>query len=307
MTGFGTRNSSACERCPPARPAAWRARALVAGLTITVGATPTPLVRAAAPGNKAACVNAYEQAQRLRKASKLVEANEELRTCEQACPSTLRADCEQWRVDTEQRTPTLSITALDAQGHEAQAVRVVMDEQPLAVVLDGRPIPVDPGAHVFRFESDTSLPVTLQLAVREGEKNRLVSVRLERPSESPSAGRSALDDHRTSPGLGFYIAAGVGAVGLIGAGYFSAARVNDVGTLADCKPSCAATDVRNANVDLYLAATSLVVALAGGGCAVYLLFRDPPHAAGRVSLGLPLIFGLTPEGSGLRATLGARF
>jgi hypothetical protein len=152
--------------------------------------------------DKEVCIRSYEQSQRFRKVNKLVEAKAELVTCQDSCPAKLRADCSQWVEDTEKRTPTIVVDAQDAAGHALGAVRVVVDEQLLAMHIDERPIPVDPGDHVVRFESQSLPPVVMRLVLREGEKNRRISVRFDpqrgasptpsqAPVESPATPASA--------------------------------------------------------------------------------------------------------------------
>jgi hypothetical protein len=55
---------------------------------------------------------------------------------------------------------------------------VLVDGELVTDRLDGHAFPLDPGAHVVRFEraSGTARVIDMPLVVRQGEKNRLVSV-----------------------------------------------------------------------------------------------------------------------------------
>ena len=74
--------------------------------------------------------------------------------------------------DVEKEIPTIVFEVKDGDGNDVSAVRVVMDGGELVPCLDGKSITVDPGEHVFRFESSSGKAVTRNYILREGEKNR---------------------------------------------------------------------------------------------------------------------------------------
>src|SRR5262249_17034964 len=68
--------------------------------------------------------------------------------------------------------PSLVFAARDARGSDIFDVGVVLDGKRLVERLDGRPVEVDPGQHVVRFEAKDYEAVEQRVLVREGEKAR---------------------------------------------------------------------------------------------------------------------------------------
>ncbi|HEY1694983.1 MAG TPA: hypothetical protein VGG39_22600 [Polyangiaceae bacterium] len=147
-----------------------RVTAIAAALAI-LGAAP-----GARADEKQACIDASEAAQQLRSDGKLTEARARLLACARPeCPGLVRQDCSQWLTEVLAALPSVVLGARDAQGRDRFDVRVSIDGAPYAQRLDGKPIVIDPGRHVFRYEAgsqDASPPVELDVLVREGEKNR---------------------------------------------------------------------------------------------------------------------------------------
>ncbi|WP_438002208.1 hypothetical protein WMF26_24065 [Sorangium sp. So ce185] len=162
-------NAPSPARARPARPLAL---AVAAALALT-GA------RADAQPHKRACAAAYERAQGLRRDGKLLAAREALIACSQpTCPAAAVADCGPWLAEVEKSLPTVVIAAKDAHGRERLDVRVLVDGRPLAAALDGKALPVDPGPHTFRYEPASGPAVEERVLIREGEKNRAITVTL---------------------------------------------------------------------------------------------------------------------------------
>ena len=68
--------------------------------------------------------------------------------------------------------PTLILAAQDGSGNDLYDVKVSRDGASLATALDGRPLRVDPGEHVFVFEQAGQAPVEKRLVLREGDRDR---------------------------------------------------------------------------------------------------------------------------------------
>lgn len=102
-----------------------------------------------------------------------------------ACPAVIRTQCADWLADLEARMPTIVLGARDVAGHDIARVRVMFDGRELTTVLDGRPVEVDPGSHRLRFDAEGHRGLEMDLVVRTGEKNRLVSAVLEPEHPSP--------------------------------------------------------------------------------------------------------------------------
>jgi hypothetical protein len=265
-------------------------------------------VRGESVADKASCVRAYESAQRLRKAAKLVAADEQLSACKAVCPAALRVDCDQWQADNRARIATLAITALDPEGHGLTDVRVIVDDELRAPRLDGEPLAVDPGDHVLRFERDSGAAVTERVSLREGERNRAIAIRFE--AARAAAAAPPVDAGPTrGPSTAVYASGAVGVLGLVGLVVFGVRRANDIATLDRCRPSCLRSDVESANIDLVLTGGSLLLALGGAGAAAYLLWGPMGQPAPGSTSGAPraVVVAIAPERSGVGAMLAGSF
>ncbi|WP_437312016.1 hypothetical protein [Sorangium sp. So ce388] len=139
-------------------------------------------IDARAQPSKRACAAAYERAQGLRRDGKLIAAREALIACSQpTCPAAAVADCGPWLAEVEKSLPSVVIAAREAGGRERLDVRVLVDGRLLAAALDGKALPVDPGPHTFRYEPAGGPAVEERVLIREGEKNRAITVVLGAP------------------------------------------------------------------------------------------------------------------------------
>jgi len=259
------------------------------------------LARAEGPSTKAECAAAYEQAQELRTNGKLREAHKNLGTCSQdSCPSFIKTDCSQWLGEVEQELPTIMISAKDQSGEDTTAVSVTIDGELVASELDGKAIEVDPGVHKLRFEIQGAHAVEQKLVVRQGEKERAVSVSFaaaapEPPVDdaSPYAGGAAPDqgaprdepskdtEARGRPGSMrpyAYVAGGIGAAGIASFAIFGALGHSAKSDLdaSGCKPHCSQSDVDSIKTKYVLADVSLGIGVAGLGTGVALFLLSQP-------------------------------
>ena len=120
------------------------------------------------------CIDSNAKAQALRRSGKLSAAREQLATCvDRACPAMVRDDCAKRLDELDRLQPTIVLGAQDANGVDVIAVSVSIDGRPLTSKLDGRPLEVDPGPHVFEFQSAGRPTETRTLVLKEGEKGRI--------------------------------------------------------------------------------------------------------------------------------------
>ena len=184
--------------------------------------------RTACADAKMQCVESYEAAQKLRQEGKLRASRAELLKCSsEACPPSLRKDCAPWLREVEDALPTVVLAARAADGHDLVDVRVTFDGAPLVDQLDGRAVAVDPGVHVFRFETSGLAPVDERVVVREGQKLRALQATF---TPAPTAMRAAplaqTPPAEPAPGaprpvpIAAYVLGGVGVVALGAAAYF---------------------------------------------------------------------------------------
>ncbi len=138
--------------------------------------------------DKMSCIAADTDGQSLRLAGKLLQARKRLAVCGAAsCPTLVRDDCLERIADLEVAQPTVVFTATNGDGRALTAVRVTVDGVVVANLLDGRPLPVDPGEHLFGFDALGRITAEMRLTLHEGEKRVRHAVVLHTESGDPVA------------------------------------------------------------------------------------------------------------------------
>lgn len=241
-------------------------------LAFVAAAASVPSIASAAPPDTHTCIAAFDDGQRLRSDGKLRAAREKLLVCSQReCPGVLREDCAGVLREVELAIPTIVLSASDREGHDLADVAVTLAGQPLATRLEGRAVSVDPGRLALTFERKPWAPVTVEIVVAEGEKNRNVRATLGPPpgsdpykpaDEAPASERSL---------AGWAVPIGLGVVGAGALAFAGATRIR-IGNEADdlraaCAPECPpadrdrlASDLATANVALGVGLASLAIA-----------------------------------------------
>ncbi|MGH7296183.1 MAG: hypothetical protein ACRELB_14675, partial [Polyangiaceae bacterium] len=237
-----------------------------------------------------ACATASDNAQPLRRAGKLGAARDQLRICvKKGCPTIVRDDCASQLNEIDKVMPTVVFAATDAEGRDLSAVNVRMGDELLVDHLDGTPIAVDPGEHLFRFEAAGSPAAVKKLVLHEGEKERRVAVAFAAPSTSSpyevpgEHAEGAIEAPTRWPG---YVALGLGVAGLAVGVIFTVSAVNQNSTLAgECtNGGCDAKyqpQITLYDEDRVLAGIGYGVAIIGAGVGTYLLLASgssPPRA-----------------------------
>ena len=213
---------------------------------LAVFSAPAMTTTRAHADEKEACVIASEKAQQLRIGGKLGEAREQLNVCGRAeCPRLIQQDCTQWMSELLAMLPSVVPGAKDRKGRDLIDVRVLVDGKVATESLDGKPIVVDPGVHMFRFERKGSVAVEEQVVARQGETNRMLTITL--------AGDEAVNGDGTvaprveaprGPPIAAFVLGGLGVVALGVAGYLGLSGNADARNLRDtCAPNCAKSDV----------------------------------------------------------------
>jgi hypothetical protein len=258
----------------------------------------------------AACIEANEAAGPLKQSGKLREARASLRLCSSdSCPIAVRKDCIAGATQLDVDVPTITFSVQGPDGNDLSAVTVKLDGQPLLDHLDGKAVDVDPGSHVFRFETAGLPAVEKTIVVSQGVKNRQEQVTLGEPKrpvpvvvpppQRPPAPQSRLRSNGILvAGGGLIVLAGGAVAGLVATLEWSAAK-DACGSKfpATCtNPSLAASD-RSATVT---AGTVADIAL-GIGAAMVLLAPAP----GAQTTGLRLTPVIGPTTTGLM--LGGSF
>jgi hypothetical protein len=299
---------------------------VAAGALATLAA---PAVAFADGGEKAACIAASDEAQQLKLDGKLTLARTRLLACARAeCPAIVKQDCGQWLAEVDAALPTVVFGARDADGRDLFAVRVLEDGVMVADHLDGRALPVDPGPHLFRFETAAVGVVEVRVLARAGERNRAITAAFPTPPGSrPAAATPTAERPATAPvvrgapagstppspnAVGSaaapspvaWVAGGVALVALGTALYFEVAQISDYDHLSSsCAGHCPADQVDHVGTERWIAGVSAGVGVVAAGVATYFFLSHPRATAS----GASLAFDVAPLSRGGVATLTAHF
>ena len=127
--------------------------------------------------DKAACIAASEGADRLDDAGKLIELRDRLAFCARdACPTLVRQECVNRLEALEKRIPTIIVRATDDHGADIVDARVLVDDKVIAEQIDGKPIKLDPGAHVVRVRPASGGSKVQKVVAAEGDHLRPVTL-----------------------------------------------------------------------------------------------------------------------------------
>ncbi len=275
--------SRAGSRLPSASPATSRAlRASVAFGFAAFGF----LTSAEAFADTQSCVTAHASGQREAKAGRLKLASELYTSCgsDSACPEQLRAECTELLEKTRAATPSVILSVLDENGADMVAVKVYSTEELIADTLDGRAMALDPGKHHLRFILPGGEVLSSDVLVREGEKNRLIQVRVEPKVKAPELAATPTATEPAAPALppppppakppvAAWVATGFAIAGAGVFGTFAYLGSQDKKDLDACAPSCSRTleGTRDSMKTKYLVADiGLGAAAVSTAVAVYL-------------------------------------
>src|SRR5580700_2079532 len=266
--------------------------------------------RADEASEKAACISASDEGQQLRDDGKYTRAREAFERCaRESCPVLLRVDCVHWLLDLDQSSASVVINAKDAKGNDLVDVTVSVDGQVLVSKLDGKPIPVDPGAHLFRYEAAGLAPMEEHAVIHAAEKNRALNVHFgpalaPRPAadttiQGPDQAQAVVPEATpvpplspvpnnppNNPRVAGWVLAGVAVAAFANEAYFGltglSQRNTDIGpggcvALRNC-PSSEKGDIQ---AKFAVADVSLGVGLLSAGLAAYFFLRpeDKPALA----------------------------
>jgi hypothetical protein len=154
----------------------WRFMAAAIGM-LALGLLASAEVQASQKKAVKVCSDAYVAAQTERKAGRLGFAKKKLLVCGQNnCPAVIKNDCLIWLSELEAHLPTIVVQVSGKDGKDVTDVRVFVDGVLAKKSLDGRPIELDPGAHVLRVEAADNESLEQKIVAQQGVKNRAISV-----------------------------------------------------------------------------------------------------------------------------------
>jgi hypothetical protein len=193
------------------------------------------------------------------------------------------------------------VNARDAEGKDVAKVRVLVDGAVLLEQLDGKPHPIDPGVHVFRYEREGAEAIEESIVIQERERNRVITAKLAPPPQASTVAtvRSTEVSPR-SPVLG-YALLGVGVAGAAAFGVLAAIGQHDVDDMrGTCAPNCDSSRVDAAKTKIIVANVSLGVGLIAAGVGTFILLQPRKGATG-------LQLGVRPVAAGGMGDLAYRF
>lgn len=199
------------------------------------------------------CAVAHASGQREVRAGRLRLASELFTTCgsDESCPDEIRAECTEFLESVRRTVPSVILSVVDGSGSDVSNVRVTSGDELLSEELDGRALELDPGKHRLRFVLPDGEVIVSEVVIREGEKNRLVEVRLGKGEDAAQAAPSPREPARTEPSppaesegppAGAYVASGVAIAGLGTFAGFAIAGNAEKNALEGCAPSCGASE-----------------------------------------------------------------
>jgi hypothetical protein len=260
-----------------------RARFAIVAIVALDLAAFAPRAEAAGHGASARdkCFAASLEAQTLKMKGELHAARDKFQTCARdACPKLVRHDCVDWIGKIAVAMPTIVIGAHDKHGKDVVDVRVSLDGTPLTTHLDGKPIEVDPGSHTLHFEMDGAPSVDQPLLVREGEKDRLVTVAIG-PEPPPVVVAPPPPPSSGAPSMWTWIIGGVGLASLAATAVSGSISLVQWQSLHDgcaVTHSCAPGDVSTVNALYDVAYTTAAIGSALVIASVVMFFTTRHHA-----------------------------
>lgn len=255
------------------------------------------------------CISANEDSLTLRKEGKLVEARRALAACAApVCPEAIQRACRGRMADFNDAVPTVVFEVKDARGRGMVDVKVSVDGQPM-VAMSLTAVPLDPGAHVFRFEAPGQAAVENTVVLHEGQKDQPVTVLFrinpdpasapgaESATFQPTAGTKQPGSAQRAAawvvgGVGLATMAAGGIVGLVAkSSYDSAGGCNTANVCTQPGFDTRTSAWRIGNVATGVFAAGAVVTAAGA-----IIWLSAPR--GRQVVGAPsLRLGLTLDGA----------
>lgn len=253
-----------------------KTKALHAGLA-AVAAGATLLTSATSwADEREQCASAADQAQQLRDEGKYRRAREQFLLCARdACPGPIKRDCLDWLTKVDEVAPSVVFTARDG-NNDVTDVKVSMDGVQLTERLDGKPILVDSGEHLFKFERAGQVQEQ-KLLIGAGQKGRNIAVQFGAAASAPPPAGGKGDTKTSEEGsiVPALVVGGIGVVALGSFAYFGLAGKGEVDDLEKCKPFCAESDVDKARTKLIIADISLGVGVVALGVATYMFITRP--------------------------------
>jgi hypothetical protein len=241
----------------------------------------------------ARCVYYHLEAQRQRRAKKLIEAKTAMRECAMSeCPTMVQQDCLQWIQSIDEQTPSV-VFSIEADGKPVTGAKITID----GVDIDAstaNAVPLNPGPHAYVVSNPPYEPQSGSLNVLEGQRYRVFNVRFEQPKPAmpqPLPGPAVrMETVRPVP-VATWVLLGVGVVG---AGAFAGMGLTGKSQEADlkdvCSPNCTDHDTKSMR-SLYLGADIAAGVGAAALISAGIVFLTRPSYEREVAVGVAPLRG----------------
>jgi hypothetical protein len=131
------------------------------------------------------CIAAAERGQHLRGDKKYSSAAAQFSRCQRStCPALIQEDCTRWSSQLAARTPTVIVRGEDAEGRPVDQLTVTIDGAAVTRSAGDTRWALDPGVHVITCAAAGYQPGRQQVELHDGERDRVVTVRLAARSAS---------------------------------------------------------------------------------------------------------------------------
>jgi hypothetical protein len=254
------------------------------------------------------CASAAERGQAARVSGKLRRARDEFKVCSApACPAVVLRDCARWLAELDAELPHLVLRARDVRDRDVIGVRVYANGELVTRALDGRPIALDPGRYLLRYEVQSGAVAEQDVVLHLGDQQRMVSLRFDRalerdgsaaplPAPAKPPARRPQRVESAEPTWGYVFGAGALA-SFAGFAFFELRgqdRYRELDGGCGRTRSCAEEDVERVRGDFIAAGSFLAVSVVCIGISTWQFL-----SSGRALPSAPPTAGAAPRGLGL--------
>jgi hypothetical protein len=241
----------------------------------------------------ARCVYYHLEAQRQRRAKKLLEAKSAMRECAMSeCPTMVQQDCLQWIQSIDEQTPSV-VFSIEADGKAVTGAKITIDGVDVEAST-ANAVPLNPGPHSYVVSNPPYEPQSGSLNVLEGQRYRVFNVRFEPPKPAtpqPLPGPVVRMETLRPVPVATWVLLGVGVVG---AGAFAGMGLTGKSQEADlkevCSPNCTDHDTKSMK-SLYLGADIAAGVGAAALISAGIVFLTRPSYEREVAVGVAPLRG----------------
>lgn len=296
---------------PRARHTRWTTTTAAASLFVAGTALLGLASAARSDDMKEQCAQSFEDGQKSRREGKLRDARKQFVVCAaDACPEIVAPACAKWLREVDEALPTIVVVARGPAGDQIGDVRVFVDHELVTSSLDGKPIAIDPGKHVLRYETNNGEPIEEEVIINVGDHNRRLEPEFHAPKPAPTTTSSAppIDAPPTTASgpvrWPAYLTIGVGGAGLLVGAITGGLALAAKGALDDAcatKTTCPATAQDDIDQLSTMSTVSTVGFIAGGVIAatgIIVVLALPKGSATKTATEL----FVSPVGAGVRGS-----